>query len=266
MSRRCSTRSTRPRSPRLRAPRIPPCSPPRSPRPRGDRARSTRRSPRGLYGAVHTAGYHRKASPAQQVEQPEQLTVTFTNAAGTALPPDAAGWSAQAALPQFSPSRADPFLPVWMTWAVRLDPLARGTGGTYAPGTLGDKFVLDADQADLTYPVPASFTTGQTVDYTGAIVLSKKPFGSLTEQIDRYIADFPYDAAVPELTKARADFASRNVMSQALDTFNLAQTLRTTIPQIAVADLVTPPTGSRTRFAPPPRRRATTGTTPASTR
>ncbi len=195
----------------------------------------------GLYGAVHTAGYHRKASPAQQVEQPEQLTVTFTNAAGTALPPDAAGWSAQAALPQFSPSRADPFLPVWMTWAVRLDPLARGTGGTYAPGTLGDKFVLDADQADLTYPVPASFTTGQTVDYTGAIVLSKKPFGSLTEQIDRYIADFPYDAAVPELTKARADFASRNVMSQALDTFNLAQTLRTTIPQIAVADLVHAP-------------------------
>jgi len=195
----------------------------------------------GLYGAVHAGGYQRKASPSQTVQTPEQLTVTFTNAAGTALPPDAVGWNAQAALPEFTATRVDPFLPVWMTWEAQLDPLARGTGGSYAPSTLGDKFALDADQTDLTYPVPANFTTGQPVGYTGAVVLSKKPFVSLTEQIDRYVAEFPGDAADPELAKARADFAGRKVMSQALDTFSLAQTLRTTIPQIPVADLVRAP-------------------------
>jgi hypothetical protein len=195
----------------------------------------------GLYGTLHADGYQRAKNPPQTVPTPEQLTVTFTNAAKTALPPDAVGWNTQAALPEFSAARADPFLPVWMTWRVRLDPLARGAGGNYDPTTLGDKFSLDADQTDLTYPVPASFTTGQPVDYSGAVVLSKKPFVSLTEQIDRYIAEFAADAANSDLAQARADLAGRKVMSQALDTFNLAQTLRTTIPQIAVQDLVRVP-------------------------
>jgi hypothetical protein len=195
----------------------------------------------GLYGAVHAAGYDRKPNPVQAVQAPEQLTVTFTNAATTALAPDAVGWNAQTALPEFSPARVDPYLPVWLTRELRLDPLVRGPGGGYAAGTLGDRFSLDADVTDLIYPVPANFTTGTPVRYRGAVVLSKKPFVSLTEQIDRYIAEFPGDAADPELTKARDDFAGRKVMSQALDTFNLAQTLRTTIPQIPVADLVKTP-------------------------
>ena len=227
----------------------------------------------GLYGAVHAAGYDRKPNPVQAVQAPEQLTVTFTNAATTALAPDAVGWNAQTALPEFSPARVDPYLPVWLTRELRLDPLVRGPGGGYAAGTLGDRFSLDADVTDLIYPVPANFTTGTPVRYRGAVVLSKKPFVSLTEQIDRYIAEFPGDAADPELTKARDDFAGRKVMSQALDTFNLAQTLRTTIPQIPVADLVKTPDPitntirSRTRSAPTStRRRATAGTTPASTR
>jgi hypothetical protein len=195
----------------------------------------------GLYGAVHAAGYQRAPNPVQAVQAPEQLTVTFTNGAKTALAPDAVGWNAQSALPEFAPARVDPYLPVWLTWELRLDPLVRGAGGSYDAGTLGARFNLDADSIDLTYPVPASFTTGRPVSYRGAVVLSKKPFVSLTEQIDRYIAEFSGDAADPELAKARDDLAGRKVMSQALDTFNLTQTLRTTIPQIPVVDLVKVP-------------------------
>jgi hypothetical protein len=195
----------------------------------------------GLYGTVHAAGYQRTAEVAQSVQAPAQLTVTVTNAARTALPPDAAGWNAQTALPEFSASRADPFLPVWMTWELRLDPLARDPGGSYATGTLADRFILGTDEIDLSYPLPAAFTTGAPVTYSGTVVLSKKPFVSLTAQINLYLAEFPGDEADTELASARADLAGRKVLSQGLDTFSLAQTLRTTIPQIAVADLVKTP-------------------------
>lgn len=195
----------------------------------------------GLFATVHTPGYQRTADPAQSVPAPTALTVTFTNTARTALPPDAVGWSAQTALPEFSATRADPFLPVWMTWELRLDPLARESGGSYAAGTLADKFVLGTDEIDLGYPVPAAFTTKAPVSYTGTVVLSKKPFVSLTEQINRYLKEFPGDQADTELTSARDDLAGRKVMSQALDTFNATQTLRTTIPQIPVQNLVTSP-------------------------
>ena len=190
----------------------------------------------GLYGAVHAASYQRATNPVQPVQQPEQLTVTFTNAAKTALAPDAVGWNTQVALQEFGPNRVDPYLPVWLTWQLRLDPLARGADGTYAAGTLEDRFSLDAGAVDLDYK--PNFTTGTLVDYTGAVVLSKKPFVSLLQQIDQYTTEFPHDEADDELAQARADLAGRKVLSQALDTFNLAQTLRTTIPQLAVADLV----------------------------
>ena len=195
----------------------------------------------GLYGAVHAAGYQRAPDPAQSVQAPAPLTVTFANAAGTALPPDAVGWNAQTELPEFSATRADPFLPVWMTWELRLDPLARAAGGNYAAGTLADRFVLGTDEIDLSYPVPAAFTTGAPVSYSGTVVLSKKPFVSLTEQINRYLAEFPGDEADTELKNAQADLAGRKVLSQALDTFSSAQSLRTTIPQIPVANLVVSP-------------------------
>ena len=199
----------------------------------------------GLFGAVHTAGYARTADPAQSVQAPAQLTVTFTNAAKTALPPDAVGWNTQTALPEFSASRVDPFLPVWMTWEMRVDPLARDSSRSsdpnknYAPGALADQFILGTDEIDLSYQPPATFTTGQPVTYSGTVVLSKKPFVSLTEQINLYLTEFPGDEADTELTNALNDLAGRKVMSQALDTFGSSQTLRTTIPQIAVQNLVT---------------------------
>ena len=184
-----------------------------------------------LYSAVHTAGY-------QRVVQPVELTVTFGNGAGNALPPDAVGWNEQTPLPEFSPSRLDPFLPVWLTWEGQLYPLARDQAVNYAAGTLADQFILASDEIDLGYPVPAAFAAKTPVTYSGEVVLSKKPFASLTEQINRYLAEFPGDEASTELGNARDYLAGCKVMSQALDTFGLAQTLRTTIPQLPVENLV----------------------------
>jgi hypothetical protein len=195
----------------------------------------------GLYAAIRADGAVRSPNPQQTVSAPEALTVTFTNAAKTALEPDPVAWNAQTALRELSATRVDPYLPVWLTWQVRLDPLARGADADYEQTTLSERFRLDADAIDLSYPLPARFTTSQTVVYKGAVVLSKKPFASLTQQIDAYIAEFPQDEADPALSKARADLAGRKVLSQSLDTFDLAQTLRTTIPQIPVADRVVRP-------------------------
>jgi hypothetical protein len=190
----------------------------------------------GLYGAVRAAGYQRTLDPAQSAQS---LTITFGNATQTALPPDAVSWTAQQLLPEFSASRADPYLPVWMNWELGLTPLTRDPAtGNYAEGTLADQFILGTDEIDLSYQLPAHFTTGTQVSYRGTVVLSKKPFVSLTEQISRYLGEFPGDQADTELTNAQADLAGRKVLSQALDTFSPAQTLRTTIPQIPVEDLV----------------------------
>ena len=60
---------------------------------------------------------------------------------------------------------------------------------------------------------------------------------SLVQQIDGYLDEFAVDRADPELTSARDDLGGKRVMSQTIDTFGLAQTLRRTIPQLPVMDL-----------------------------
>lgn len=204
----------------------------------------------GLFGAVRTAGYPGTADPVQTVTAPAAGSVTFTNPAGTAYAPDPVGWTTQVSLPEFSASRHDPFLPVWLVWSGQLDPLdPSGTGGgDYTPTTLSERFALDAHHGDFTYPVPAAFTTGGLVDYQGEVVLSKTAMVSITAQIDGYLTEFADDPADPELVAARQDLADRRVMSQALDTFSLAQTLRQTIPQIPVVDLVKRPDVATTQL------------------
>ena len=65
------------------------------------------------------------------------------------------------------------------------------------PGRSSDRFNLDADAIDLATRCRPSFTTGAQVSYVGTVVLSKKPFVSLTQQIDRYLTEFPGDDADP---------------------------------------------------------------------
>lgn len=186
----------------------------------------------GLFDAIRGEAWEPTENPAVTVQAPTALTTTFTNAAGTAWSPDAVGWSAQRRV-SLSKERVDPFLPVWLTWNVQLDPLAY-SGGTIDPATIETEF----DPTTLAYPLPASFTTGELVGYHGSVALSKKPMVSLTQQIDRYIADFPHDdQADQELRAARDDFAGRRVLSQALGGFGQTQTLRLAIPQLPVENL-----------------------------
>lgn len=193
----------------------------------------------GLFGAVQ-AGSSRTRDPIQHVGSGgNDLTVTFTNATSSGYQPDAVGWSNQPALPEFSSQRFDPYLPVWMLWSGDLDPLAPkgATAGTYAPGTVTDGFTLDPTTLDFDYPTPARFTSGTVIGYRGEVVLSKTPMVNLVAQINGYLDEFSADPADPELIAAREDLAGKQVMSQALDTFGLAQTLRQTIPQLPVMDL-----------------------------
>jgi hypothetical protein len=206
----------------------------------------------GLYAAVRATGYKPAPDPVQTVTAPIALSVTFTAANGGALPPDPVGWHTQTLLPEFTATRVDPFLPVWLVWSASIDPLAHGQGTDYTPTTISDRFALDGDAVDYRYrlgsgaPVPG-FTTGKPVTYSGAVVLNKRPTEGLTTQIDTYISDYPPDPTNPadtidaELKTARDDIAGRRIMSQALSGLSMQQTLQTPMPQIEVANRVAGP-------------------------
>ncbi len=193
----------------------------------------------GLFAAVRTAPT-RQQNPIQTVGTgADALSVTFTDATKTAYPPDPVGWNTQPALPEFSATRFDPYLPVWMAWTGSLDPLGQSGGSirSYPGDTVTTQFSLDPTSLDFDYPAPATFTAGSSIRYTGEVVLSKTPMVSMVAQIDGYLDEFAVDSADPELTSARDDLAGKRVMAQTMDTFGLAQTLRQTIPQLPVMDL-----------------------------
>ncbi len=195
----------------------------------------------GLYLAIRQDNYVAAANPTQTVSAPLQISFKFTNDAGAAWPPDPVGWNAQTALPEFSPSRCDPFLPVFLIWNVRFDPLKRNNGRNYSADNLTGYFPLNADAVDYTYTVAgggASFTINNPVSYDDSIVLSRRSVQSLTRQIDTYIQNYGSgDKADPALEATKAAFLSRKFLSQALSGFNAEQVLRTYIAQIAVEDL-----------------------------
>ena len=201
--------------------------------------------PGGLFAAVRStdssASPFTGPQPVQQVQTPVPLRMVFANPASTALAPNAVGWSAQAAQPELGPGRVDPFLPLWMTWEVKLWPLARPADDTYPATLITDHFELDGNGIDLTYRVqagaPTMPLTATTVSYHGTVVLSAKALASLTDQIGRFLTDFAQDPAEPELRQAQAAYDAWPVMAQSIGTFNLEQTLRTPIPMIAVMDL-----------------------------
>src|ERR1019366_9333486 len=163
--------------------------------------------PGGLFAAVRStdssASPFTGPQPVQQVQTPVPLRMVFANPASTALAPNAVGWSAQAAQPELGPGRVDPFLPLWMTWEVKLWPLARPADDTYPATLITDHFQLDGNGIDLTYRVQAGAATmpvaGATVSYPGTVVLSARARPSLTDQAARFLTDRAQDPAEPEL-------------------------------------------------------------------
>jgi len=192
----------------------------------------------GLYAAVRASSYQPAANPAQHVTHPLALTFTFTNAGAGGWAPSAVGWNAQTALPAFSSTRADPFMPVSLIWTVNLFPFRPGNGASYAPDDVSRNFTLDADAVDYAYGLSPPLPLKPWLQYTGSVVLSQKPVSSITAQIENYRKTYPRDAADPALEKIAEAYRGRNIVSQAIGGFNLEQTLRAFVPQVPVQDLV----------------------------
>ena len=199
-------------------------------------------TPSGLFKAVHDPDRHMTANPTETVSTPLALSVTFTNATTNGWAPDAVAWTTQPALPEFTPKRYDPFLPVFLLWTAQLEPLKRDEGNNYGPGNLTNYFHLDPDGIDYRYTTGTSITTDKPVRYERSVTLSKATTYSLTNQIDSYIRNYPTDEKTDAtLEQAKETYQSRKIISQGLDGFNVEQTLRKLIPKVPVQDLVKGP-------------------------
>jgi hypothetical protein len=207
----------------------------------------------GLYAAIRATGYVAAANPTSTSIGPVEIAFTFTNATSYGWAPDQVGWNAQQALPEFTPTRVDPFLPVYLIWGVRIYPLQWGDGQSYTATNLTQFFGLNADAVDYAYDMngstPVKFTSENYADYLSSVVLSTKPTFSLTSQIENYIKNYPKDPADPTLEEIKKVYASpgRNYLSQAISGFSAEQTLRAYIPQIPVENLISGPRDTITK-------------------
>lgn len=190
----------------------------------------------GLFAAVRQGPA--AMNPSQQTGSPVAIGFTFTNATTDGWPPDPVGWNAQTAVPEFTPARVDPFLPVTLVWTVGFDPLKWDAGRDYTSTNLTDYFGLDPYGVDYGYEPPAAFTAANPMTYQSSVVLSKKAVYSLTSRIESYLANYSDDPADPALEAVKADYQGRKIISQGISGFNLEQTLRAVIPQVTVEDLV----------------------------
>lgn len=197
-----------------------------------------RKTDTGLFAAVHSNGQV-GTNPTETVSTPLALSVTFTNGVTNGWAPDAVGWNTQTALPEFTAKRFDPFLPVFLIWKAKLEPLKHDAGSDYAAANLTKYFKLDDDGIDYQYQPGEIFTTKNQLDYEGSIILSKATTYSLTNQIDRYVASYSTDQQTHATLKdAKTSYEKRRIVSQGLGNFNLRQTLRALIPKVTVVDLV----------------------------
>ncbi|MET3724606.1 hypothetical protein [Sphingomonas trueperi] len=194
--------------------------------------------PESLYTRLQAPGAPPIENAVQQVTAPIALGFTFTNAAGTGWTPYGTALSAQTSLPEFTPTRVDPFLPVFLIWEATLDPLSRASGWTYAPGTITTNFALNGDRVDYTYAPGANFTTGTPLTYSGSVTLSRQTTRSLTAQIDQYERFYPKDPSNDTLNKARALYSQARIMSQGIGGYNQEMLLRTQIARVPVEDLI----------------------------
>lgn len=194
----------------------------------------------GLFAAVHTSA-RVGANPTETVSTPLALSVTFTNGVTNGWAPDAVAWNTQPALPEFTAKRFDPFLPVFLIWTAKLQPLKHDAGSDYAAANLTRYFNLDADGIDYQYKPGDIFTTKDGLDYAGSITLSKATTYSLTNQIEKYVANYSSDQQTRATLKdAKTSYEKRRIVSQGLGNFNLQQTLRALIPKVTVVNLVKP--------------------------
>jgi hypothetical protein len=195
----------------------------------------------GLFAAIRKDGYQPAPNPQQDVTSPQAIAFTFTNSTNNGFAPNSVGWNAQQALPEFTPTRVDPFSPLSLIWSVTFAPLQWNNGRSYTADNLTAYFELDDDAVDYSYimngTVPIVFTSPYPVTYTSSVVLSKKPTYSLRQQIEEYKKNYPDDPIDPVLDKIEKVYEQRKFLSQGISGFSGLQTLRVFIPQITVEDL-----------------------------
>ena len=195
----------------------------------------------GLFAAIRKTGYVAAANPVQGTTTPLAITFTFSNAANNGWAPDPVGWNSQLVYLEFGKTRFDPFLPTFLIWHAELAPLVTNNAQNYDANNLTDYFQLDADAIDYQYKTGVNFTATNLASMQNSVVLSKKPTFSLSSQIANYLQNYPNDPAKTALENISTAYNNRSIMSQAMSGFNLAQTLRQYVPQVALNNLVSRP-------------------------
>ncbi|ASU33544.1 hypothetical protein [Mucilaginibacter xinganensis] len=198
-----------------------------------------------LFATVYATGYTRASNVNIAVTAPQALQVTFTNAANDGWVPDNIGWNTQLLYPEFTSTRVDPFLPIFMIWNVSLNPLlweGDNANQVYSPTNLTDFFSLDADGVDYLYNMNGStavdFTSPDAVDYSDDATMRTGATNVLSYQITNFINNNPNSPDKAALQQISALYSNRKILSQGLSSFNINQILATFIPQIAVENLV----------------------------
>lgn len=218
----------------------------------------------GLFALVRDVAYKPGTPLTVAVTAPQALGVTWTNATGKGYCCGSIGWNAQAALPEFSASRADPFMPIFMIWKVNFSPLQWGKDNSnqlYSATNITDFFNLDTDGVDYLYKMngtaPLPFTAAAGVSYEDDATMRSGANRVLSYQITNYINNNPNDPENASLQQVATLYNGRKILSQAMDGFNNNQVLTTYVAQVAVTNLVA---GRRDNITPMVNRAA--GATP----
>lgn len=198
-----------------------------------------------LFATVYTTGYLPASNINIAVASPQALQVIFTNQTNNGWAPDNVGWNTQQLYTEFTSTRVDPFLPIFMIWNVSLNPLlweGDTTNQLYSSTNLTDFFSLDPDGVDYLYNMNGSsavgFTSPDSVDYGDDATMRSGATNVLSYQITNFITNNPNGPDNTVLQQIADLYSSRKILSQGLSSFNINQILSTFIPQIAVENLV----------------------------
>jgi hypothetical protein len=200
---------------------------------------------KGLFDLINNQDYQPGTALTISVTGPQALTATWTNAANDGYSSGPVGWNTQTALPEFTASRVDPFMPIFMIWNVNVSPLQWGQDATnqlYSATNITDYFNLDTDGVDYVYKMngtaPLPFTSPVAVGYEDDATMRSGATGVLSYQITNYINNNPNDPEDATLQQIATLYDGRKILSQAMSGFNTNQVLTSYVAQVPVENLV----------------------------
>lgn len=203
-----------------------------------------------LFATVNDGSYQAAANPDIQVSAPQALDIVFSNAASNGWPPNCIGWTAQATPSGFPASQVNPFLPVFMIWNVRLNPLlwenqSNSSNPQYSATNITDFFALDTDAVDYAYKMNGGqaldFTSPASVTYGNSAVMNSNSTGVLAYQIQSFIDNHPGDPDTATLQSIAQMVAGKKFLAQAISGFDLEQILGSFVAQVTLDDLTKGP-------------------------